>query len=149
MSALQYYLYMILCIFFDAVLAITYKLSSRERSSPQIVLGVAYCMAFAVAAGSFFMNVDRSFHAPVILLGVGAGIMVCVAGFSFIMALKFGKLSLGWTIRTFAIAIPIVASIIFWQEKINWKSSAGLCSLIISIVLAGTEKENVMKKEMD
>ena len=103
---------------------------------------VAYCAAFIVAIGGLFVQRYEGFNTSSILIGLAAGIMYFLAGYSFMRALDHGRLSLSWTIRSLAIVIPIVASIVFWHEDLNWKRCIGFCFLAICVVLVGAERKN-------
>ena len=137
---MKYYFYVFLCILFNTVLAMTYRLVSRRQCSPQGTLTVAYCVAFITAIGGLFVQGYETFKISSILIGFVAGMMVFLAGFSFMRAVNYGKLSLSWTIRTLAVVIPIGVSIVFWHEQLNWRKCIGFCSLVMCVILVGAER---------
>jgi uncharacterized membrane protein len=138
---MRFYTYLFLAIFFNTVLALTYKMSSRGQYVTQRILAIAYCVSFIAAAGSLFIQGHNSLNTRSVIIGLVAGIMVFLSGISFMRAMSYGKLSLSWTVRTLAVAIPIAAAIIFWHEEFSWKHVIGFGLLALCIILIGSDKD--------
>jgi drug/metabolite transporter (DMT)-like permease len=51
--------------------------------------------------------------------------------------MKFGQLSVSWTVISLAVAFPVVASIFFWHEIPTAKQMVGLVLIVIALLLFG------------
>jgi len=143
---MKYYLFVVICILFNVLLALTYKKAAQRRCSPQAALLIAYTVAAVSAVGNLIRDWPMSFQMNGFTIGCASGFLVFGAGFTFFGAVKYGRLALSWTIRALALAIPIAASLIFWHEAFTARKALGFCAMLGCILLVGSGNRRMQEK---
>jgi len=74
---------------------------------------------------------------PAIWLGVGFGLAGGLAQFAFFRALRYGALSVSWTVVQLSMLMPVLASILFWGEHPTLWQRAAIGGVALAVVLMG------------
>ena len=134
--------HLILGIIFGGMGSILYKVAEENKCNRLWINTI--CRLTITFLISLYISLKESFQFNLKLLGVGllAGISVFFGRWLFLRAIKYGKLSISWTVLNLAVIIPILASIIIWKEIPDLKRMLGILLIPISILLL-KEKEIV------
>ena len=81
-----------------------------------------------------FKNVIKISHNRIKRYALIGGLFLFLSMYTFINALK-GNIAIAYTINSFSILIPIILSVIFYQEKLDIKKTIVILLSIVSIVL--------------
>lgn len=72
-----------------------------------------------------------------IWLGIGFGLAGGLAQLAFFRALRYGALSVSWTIVQLSMMMPVLASILFWGERPTIWQGAAIGGAVSAVVLMG------------
>jgi uncharacterized membrane protein len=73
--------------------------------------------------------------------------MLYVSTLAFFRHMKFGQLSVSWTVISLAVAFPVIASIFLWHEIPTAKQVAGLVLIVIALLLFGHHESSLEASE--
>lgn len=98
------------------------------------------------AAGISFVLAFSSGQPPartpltVIEIALPFGAVAALAGVAFQAGIHYGKLATSWLIINFSAAVPALASILIYHERISRRHSLALLLMAISVVLLWKDK---------
>jgi drug/metabolite transporter (DMT)-like permease len=89
----------------------------------------------------FFEPKGLHFPSKVLLIGAGGGLFSSSALFVFQTGLKYGKISTSWLVLNLSMSLPILISLLFFDEKLNWIKVAGIALVLCAILLLWRDKK--------
>jgi drug/metabolite transporter (DMT)-like permease len=99
------------------------------------------------AAGISFVAAFASGQPPartpatVIQIALPFGAVAALAGVAFQAGIRYGKLATSWLIINFSAAVPTLASVLIYHERIRKRHSLALLLMAISVVLLWKDKQ--------
>ncbi len=133
---MQYYILLALIAMIGfGIVAIIYKLASPHIDSVALVM--IYNLIGAILAGAYWFL----FHSPKKITTTGfyytsiAAILGTVAFITYVIAIKFGKVSVVAPIRNLSLAVAVVIALAFLAEKITLVKIIGIVFAVIAVVL--------------
>lgn len=88
-----------------------------------------------------FLVVGPSYNSMAAILGVVTGVIAYFATLSFFYHMRTANLAVSWTVIGLAIVFPVAASVLIWHEHPTTKQWAGLCLMLLALVLFGLGKK--------
>jgi len=134
----MHYIFLSAC--FGALFASGYKMTTIFRARRT---AVNVCMLLVAGGVSGLVCIARhEFPASraVLVLGGAGGVCLYMATASFFQVMRFGRLAIQWTVICMAVAIPAVASIIFWGERPTAVIVLGFGLAALAVVFMGIDK---------
>jgi drug/metabolite transporter (DMT)-like permease len=101
-------------------------------------------IAFVAA---FFFNPPVLAPATVIQIALPFGAVAALAGVAFQAGIRYGKISTSWLIINFSAAVPTLASILIYHEKIILRHSLALVLMAASVVLLWKDKQQDQRRK--
>jgi len=92
-------------------------------------------------AALFFWPPPGRTPATVIGIALPFGAFAALAGVAFQTGIRYGKLATSWLIINFSAAVPAVASILIYRERISGRHALALALMAGSIVLLWKDKK--------
>jgi drug/metabolite transporter (DMT)-like permease len=129
--------YLILSIVLTTLFASCYKIAARLNCNLDAVNLWMYVGSTASIVAVIISKHHLSAGTHALYLGTAAGVMLYVSTLAFFRHMKFGQLSVSWTVISLAVAFPVVASIFLWHEIPSAKQVAGLVLIVIALLLFG------------
>ena len=83
------------------------------------------------------------------ILAMAYGISLCLSMYSGYKALHLGPMSLTSLICSFAVIIPILYGIIFYNEAVTAYKITGICFLVLAIILININSANKTKTKVN
>jgi drug/metabolite transporter (DMT)-like permease len=111
-----------------------------------------YVLLCVWAAAISFVAAFSSGHAPgrtpvtVIQIALPFGAVAALAGVAFQAGIRYGKLATSWLIINFSAAVPVLASVLIYHERISPRHSLALCLMAVSVVLLWKDKKQDEQK---
>jgi drug/metabolite transporter (DMT)-like permease len=106
-----------------------------------------YVLLCLWAAGISFVAAFSSGQSPartpatVIQIALPFGAVAALAGVAFQAGIRYGKLATSWLIINFSAAVPALASILIYHERISSRHSLALLLMAVSVVLLWKDKQ--------
>lgn len=118
--------------------SLCYKVASGERKcyTPSVQLTM-YLAALIAAVAGMIISGGMILEQKLIITGVAAGICLFTAMRTFFFAMARGGLAVGWTFVGLSVVIPLVASILFWNEIPSSLQIAGILLMLPCVILFG------------
>lgn len=118
------------------VFAQSYKFAVAKKYDVDWVSAVSFMMSAVLLVAS---QIGRplSINSHTLLLGVFYGLVGGGAQITYFRALKYGDISVSWTIVQLSTLIPVGASIVFWHEVPSIIQAAAIGGMALSIMLMG------------
>jgi drug/metabolite transporter (DMT)-like permease len=140
------YLLLVGALMAFAVLGIFHKVADHPECRPGMI---ALALFFW---GAIFTGLDTCLREPgglhfppkVLAIGGAAGLFATLALFAFQTGLKFGKISTSWLVLNLSMSLPILVSIVFFGEKLNWIKMAGVAMVLLAILMLWFDKKTDM-----
>ena len=79
--------------------------------------------------------------ATVIQIALPFGAVAALAGVAFQAGIRYGKLATSWLIINFSAAVPTLASILIYREKISGRHSLALLLMAVSVVFLWKDRQ--------
>ena len=142
------YVFLLLALTAFGTLGIFHKIADHPDCRPKMT---ALLLFFWGAVFSFIYTGafdSKRLHFPgrVVLIGACTGVVAALAIFVFQTALRYGKISTSWLIINLTSAVPVLVSILLFNEKINFAKSLGILLVFIAIVLLWLDKRRDLQK---
>jgi len=129
-------LYLTGAIIFNAIFAQSYKFSTVRGYDVDWV-----CVLSFVSSALLLLSTRFSGHGtiawPAIALGTGFGLAGGLAQLTFFRALRYGALSVSWTIVALSVLVPVLASILFFGEHLALWQGVAIGSAVLAVALMG------------
>ena len=96
--------------------------------------------SFVFSALFLLLAQIRSFEAvvwPAIWLGAVYGLSSGISQLSFFRTLRYGQLSVSWTIIQLSMLMPVLASVLLWRERPTLWQTAAIGGVVLAVILMG------------
>ena len=134
-------LYTFCSLIFFTLFGICYKASVHHKCNP-VMMNTGVLFFAGLMALLFLLNSPSQYNFTVTLLGLLGGTFFFAASIFVLYALKNGgKISVCWTMLNLGMVIPVLFSLFFWKETIDFKKILGLLLICSSIILIGQERK--------
>jgi drug/metabolite transporter (DMT)-like permease len=137
------YLYVLMALASFGLLGILNKVAEVKKCRPSAV-SASLCMwsaAMVCAYLVFYKHSSVSAPRHVIVVAILFGISAAVASIAFLTGLKYGKISTSWLIINLSSAVPAIASILVYGERVTLRKGAGLGVAAAALFLLYKEKD--------
>jgi drug/metabolite transporter (DMT)-like permease len=131
-----------------ALLGIFHKVADHPDCRPGVIALALFFWAGVLTTAYTFLYQPTGLHFPARVLSIGGagGGCAALAIFTFQTGLKFGKISTSWLVLNLSMSVPILLSIIFFGEKLNWIKFCGVAFVASAIVLMWHDKKLDLKR---
>lgn len=142
------YVYLLLAMTAFGTLGIFHKIADHPNCRPKMTALLLFFWGgvFALIYTASFDPKGLHFPERLILIGSCTGVIAALALFIFQSALRYGKISTSWLIINLTSAVPVVASIVLFNEKLNAAKSIGIVLVFVAIVLLWLDKRRDLQK---
>ncbi len=128
--------------------------STRSRFSKKHVTELSDLLIFnslcavvaSVLLGLVTLITNNEINSFTLVFGLIYGVMITAGSLTALMAFKFGPLSYTTLITAFAMVIPSVAGVLFWNESIKPIKYLGMAMILVSVFFAVDRKKTDEKK---
>ena len=138
------YLYMILSLLCFGMIGIIAKLADARGCRPSAVYTLAY--GWSVLFGAAFVVLFRGadFHVPVIVYAIALpfGVASAIGGIVFMAGIRYGKISTSWLVINLSAAVPAIASVLVYHERVSSRKIAMVALAIVSVILLWKDKQD-------
>jgi drug/metabolite transporter (DMT)-like permease len=124
-------------------LGIFHKVADHPNCRPRLI---ALSLLFWACVLTFtytwlFEPKGLRFPPRVLVIGAAGGLFASSALFVFQTGLKYGKISTSWLVLNLSMSLPVMISLCFFNEKINWIKGAGIAFVLCAIVMLWRDKK--------
>ena len=137
------YLYMILSLLCFGMIGIFAKYADARECRPSAVYTLAY--GWSVLFGAVFVILFRGadFHVPAIVYAIALpfGVASAIGGIVFMAGIRYGKISTSWLVINLSAAVPAVASVLIYHERVSPRKIAMVALAIVSVILLWKDKQ--------
>jgi len=137
------YIYLLLGLGSFSLLGVFSKIADLKRCRPTalwVMLGFWAAGMSLLAARLFGPPLART-PATVIQIALPFGAVAAVAGVAFQTGIRYGKLATSWLIINFSAAVPTLASILIYRERIHARHALALALMGISVLLLWKDRQ--------
>jgi drug/metabolite transporter (DMT)-like permease len=130
------------------LLGIFHKVGDHPNCRPRVLASVLLFWggALTTAYTWFFTTTGLHFPPRVVLIGIAGGLFSSLALFFFQTGLKHGKISTSWLVLNLSMSVPILASLLFFNEKLNWIKVVGILLVLLAILMLWKDKKIDLEK---
>lgn len=142
------YLFLLLSLAAFGTLGIFHKIADHPDCRPKMtaLLLFFWGAVFSAIYTGVFDEIGIQFPARVVMIGGCTGAVAALSLFVFQTALRYGKISTSWLIINLTSAVPVVVSIVLFNEKLNSSKSIGIVLAFAAIVMLWLDKRQDLKK---
>ena len=127
--------FVLLTILCSTSIALILKYSDTKKGEPIVLLAGNYLVASVISLIVLFFWDDKSFSLETLYFGLGLGVIFVLSFFAFAKAIRYAGTGLATTSSRLSVIIPILLSIIIYNEIPNEFHLAGFAFTIITFVL--------------
>jgi drug/metabolite transporter (DMT)-like permease len=125
------------------LLGIFHKVGDHPNCRPRVL---AFVLLFwgailTTVYTSLFIPNSLKFPPKVLMIGAAGGLFSSLALFVFQTGLRFGKISTSWLVLNLSMSVPILISLVFFNEKLNWIKIIGVLLVLSAIVMLWRDKK--------
>ena len=129
----------VLSIVFYVGAALLYKLASREGRR-LVAVNTAVFLGGAMAAIAFgALGTGLVWDWRAVELGAAAGVASVTANITLLLAVRYGKLAISWTIFNLALVIPVLAGVVVWHEELTSYRVTGVLATVVALAFLGAD----------
>jgi len=142
------YVFLLLAMTAFGTLGIFHKIADHPDCRPKMTALLLFFWG-GVFALIYTAGLDsKGLHFPgrVVMIGIVTGAIAALALFIFQSALRYGKISTSWLIVNLTSAVPVLVSIVLFNEKLNAAKSVGILLVFVAIVLLWLDKRRDLQK---
>ena len=133
------YLYLLTSVLAFSALGVSYKLGDRLNCSKrQVNLFLCLTGGLTILAWGWRTG-NLAVVPPAMTIGAAAGVVSFFSVVAFRQAVARGRISTSWAALALSLAIPVVASIVFWRERPEPRHCLGLLLTVAAIALIGID----------
>jgi len=131
-----------------ATLGIFHKVADHPACRPSMVALMLFFWAGMFTGLYTLLREPQGLHFPskVLAIGSAGGLFCGLAIFTFQSGLKFGKISTSWLVLNLSMSVPILISLFFYNEKLNWIKVVGIVLVLTAIVMMWRDKKMDLRK---
>lgn len=137
------YLFLIGSLIGFGGLGIFHKVADHPGCRPRLIaLSLLFWGCVLTLLYTFFYEPKGlHFSSKVLLIGGAGGLCASGALFVFQTGLKYGKISTSWLVLNLSMSLPILISLLFFAEKINWIKGLGIGLVLAAILMLWRDKK--------
>lgn len=142
------YVFLLLAMTAFGTLGIFHKIADHPECRPKMTALLLFFWGgvFALIYTAGFDSKGLHFPEHVVIIGIVTGAIAALALFVFQSALRYGKISTSWLIINLTSAVPVLVSIVLFNEKLNAAKSIGILLVFAAIVLLWLDKRRDLQK---
>src|SRR6185437_9866860 len=142
------YVFLLLAMTAFGTLGIFHKIADHPNCRPKMTALLLFFWGgvFAFIYTTSFDSKGLHFPERVVVIGSCTGAIAALALFIFQTALRYGKISTSWLIINLTSAVPVLVSIVLFNEKLNAAKSIGIVLVFVAIVLLWLDKRRDLQK---
>jgi drug/metabolite transporter (DMT)-like permease len=131
-----------------AMLGIFHKVADHPSCRPRAIALTLFFWAGIFTGFYTLIHDPNGLHIPpkVLFIGSAGGLLSAIAIFTFQTGLKFGKISTSWLVLNLSMSVPVLISIFFFEEKLNWIKITGIALVLIAILMMWRDKKIDLEK---
>jgi len=127
--------FLLLTILCSTSIALILKYSDTKRGEPIVLLAGNYLVATVISLTILLFRDDKLFSQEIFFFGLGLGLLFVLSFFAFAKAISFAGTGLATTSSRLSVIIPILFSIIIFNEVPNEFHFIGFILALITFVL--------------
>jgi drug/metabolite transporter (DMT)-like permease len=127
--------FLLLTILCSTSIALILKYSDTKKGEPIVLLAGNYLVASLIALNLLIFNESKLFSLQTLIFGAGLGLLFVLSFFAFAKAISFAGTGLATTSSRLSVIIPILLSIILYNEVPNKFHIVGFVFTIITFFL--------------
>lgn len=127
--------FLVLTILCSTSIALILKYSDTKKGEPIVLLAGNYLVASLIGLTLLILNDEKIFSIEILLFGAGLGLMFVLSFFAFAKAISFTGTGLATTSSRLSVIIPILLSIIIYNELPNELHLLGFAFTVITFIL--------------
>lgn len=125
---------------FGVLFGFGYKVATIIKARRPVVNAYFLILSWLGVTGLACSRETLVFNRVVVIAGLGAGASLYFCTAAFFQVMRYGRLAIQWTLINMAIAVPVAASIVFWNERPTAGAAAGMVLVVIAVVFMGVDK---------
>lgn len=126
---------LLLTILCSTSIALILKYSDTKKGEAIVLLAGNYLVASIIASALLILNESRLFSLQTLLFGAGLGLLFVLSFFAYAKAISFAGTGLATTSSRLSVIIPILFSIIIFNELPNELHLVGFVFTFITFIL--------------
>jgi len=127
--------FLLLTILCSTSISIILKYSDTKKGEPIVLLAGNYLVASLIGLALLLVNENKIFSIQTLLFGAGLGLLFVLSFFAFAKAISFAGTGLATTSSRLSVIIPILFSIIIFNEMPNKLHLVGFGFTLITFIL--------------
>ena len=127
--------FLLLTILCSTSISIILKYSDTKKGEPIVLLVGNYLVASLIGLALLLVNENKIFSIQTLLFGAGLGLLFVLSFFAFAKAISFAGTGLATTSSRLSVIIPILFSIIIFNEMPNKLHLVGFGFTLITFIL--------------
>ena len=127
--------FLLLTVLCSTSIALILKFSDTKKGEPIVLLAGNYLIASIISLMFIFFREDVQFSIHTLFFGLGLGLIFLLSFFSFAKAISFAGTGLATTSSRLSVIIPIIFSIIIFNETPSEFQIFGFVFTVITFIL--------------
>jgi len=127
--------FLFLTILCSTSIALILKQSDTKKGEPIVLLAGNYLVATVISLTILFFRNDKVFSQETLFFGLGLGIIFVLSFFAFAKAVSYAGTGLATTSSRLSVIIPILLSIIIYNEVPNEFHLLGFLFTVITFIM--------------
>ncbi|MDO8684218.1 MAG: hypothetical protein Q7N50_12125 [Armatimonadota bacterium] len=133
------YFYLASAIVWLTALGINYKLSDRLGCNKRQVNLFMFLAGAVVTLIWGYITAGLIPIKTVVIIGITLGVITFFSVAAFREAIARGRISTSWTILQLSLVVPVIGSVLIWEEVPHIRHYAGFALTALAIVLLGID----------
>lgn len=127
--------FLFLTILCSTSIALILKYSDTKKGEPIVLLAGNYLVASIIAFVLLLLDESKIFSVTTLLFGIGLGLLFVISFFAYAKAISYSGTGLATTSSRLSVIIPIVLSIIIFNEEPKSNHLIGFVFTFITFIL--------------
>jgi drug/metabolite transporter (DMT)-like permease len=127
--------FLLLTVLCSTSIALILKYSNTKKGEPIVLLAGNYLVASLIGLTLLILNDEKIFSIQTLVFGAGLGLLFVISFFAFAKAISYAGTGLATTSSRLSVIIPILLSIIIYNELPNELHLLGFAFTVITFVL--------------
>jgi len=128
-------LFLLLTILCSTCIALILKYSDTKKGEPIVLLAGNYLVASLIGLTFLILNDEKIFSIQTLIFGAGLGLLFVLSFFVYAKAIGYAGTGLATTSARLSVIIPILLSIIIFNELPNRLHLVGFLFTVITFIL--------------
>ena len=127
--------FLLLTVLCSTSIALILKYSDTKKGEPIVLLAGDYLVALLIALTLLFFNESKSFSFKTLIFGAGLGLVFVLSFFAFAKSVSYAGTGLATTSSRLSVIIPILFSMIVYDELPTELHLLGFLFTLITFIL--------------